>query len=176
MTSRTAIALLCLVLLAGCRVGDGHQRHACGDGAIPEADWEFLPSDAIHWVANARINQASEELGVQSFRRLGRSTAMEHVGDPELPESGAPFLVRACSYGAEPTFAAVRVAEEGKLVHIHQATAEPEMFLPSQNTEIHPRPLVLLLERAPEKVFVTAFRGGDRAWRGFGGVMKHFPH
>lgn len=136
--------------------------------SLPDVTWEHLPKDRILPIPSSLHQAVLERLRDEPCFALSaeEERAIIETG-LSLPDNTRLFAVRGCSYGESPDFAVVRQSKDKSLLHVHQGTAEAELFYPTAPTTVHASPLIVALRQAPERVFITADRGGDRVFRGW---------
>jgi hypothetical protein len=123
-------------------------------------------------VEEAERERATARLGSLGCAALSLDEASRLAWPKDLARGSkalGPFLVRGVSFGV-PTFAAVRVSADHRSLHVHQATAEAEIWIPGKYPDpLQVRPLIVLLDREPDSVLPSADIGGDRIFRGWAG-------
>lgn len=79
----------------------------------------------------------------------------------------SPYLIRGVSYSQkDPTYSIVRRNDKANHIYLFQATYIGEFYVPGERQKLHSAPIVILLERKPEKVISCASIGGDGIMRG----------
>jgi hypothetical protein len=139
--------------------------------------WSPISPSRFFWVRDDEVEGTALELEVAAFREVPRARAVELIGPTAAPSDGGlrAFAVRGACVGPRPTFASVFVSASGVL-HVHQATAHPEMlpFGLGPEPPVEKRPLVVFLEGGIYDVLVTVDYGGDGALRAFGPTHSKF--
>ena len=161
------------ILFGSCRAYTLLNRHhwqtSSPDGST---EWESVAADRIVWLTPERIETAGTLLDQDSFHLLETDELLGFLKGrtPPAPEDALPFLIRGVSYGDDPTIAVIRVRPSSDEAWVHIATARAELFLPGNVIpgRAQAQPLIVFLDRAPTRVFVTGVSGGDRAFRALG--------
>jgi hypothetical protein len=169
------VAVAAPSVFTGCALPDAKARDAAAwsvpSSEIPQGDWTMLPPSRSAWVRDADLDAAAARLDAAPFVEIEPSAALALSRPQDDLEAGSPlraFLVRGVAFGA-PTYAAVQVSAAGTRLWLHQASAHAEM-LGAYSGPLRKCPMIVLLERPPERVFPTAFTGGDSALRGSAGA------
>ncbi len=136
----------------------------------PEAsDWSPIDPKRFFWVRKSRLADAELLLMFVDSVEIPRRQAF-HLAPNEFAAPGfKAFLVRGVCYGDAPTFASVFHSQSTRRLHVHQVTAQAELYFPGamERPQLQHRPVIVWLETAPLSIHVTADHGGDSALRVF---------
>ncbi len=166
-----ALSLL-LPLIGGCRQAQ-EQMHPWQTHGNPFAitiqvnEWDVVPSEHLGRVSPEYISACSKKLEKSEFYQIPPEYAATICRKANFIDTCTltPYLVRGISYNNCPTYSIVK-RNKDNWISVFQATYNGEIYIPGMRFIPKESPIVIYLDKAPEKIFPIATVGGDGIFRG----------
>ncbi len=168
-----SIFLLLTIIFTGCSQysNELHPWQSLGNQKSFNLDvtkWKVISKKNIGFIDKKHFPAVIKDLKGIEFLEISLKKANDICPERNFKQINnfKPYIIKGVSYSDSPSVGIIKKNYNLNWIYFYQATYNGEIYIPGVKYTPQARPIVIFLERPPNKIFAIANTGGDWIFRG----------